>query len=64
MINLLQSDSYGIKGLSMESGNKIVNNSKVAILESQNSLFIHKIRENFYSESNFNDKSLISIESN
>ena len=38
-------DSYDIMGLSLEFGNKTVNNFKVAMMESQNSLFIHEIRE-------------------
>jgi hypothetical protein len=33
-------------------------------MESQNSLFIHEIREKSYFKSNFSDKSLMSIESN
>ena len=44
-INCLPFKSYDIKSLSLESGNKTVNNFKVAMMESQNSLFIHGIRE-------------------
>lgn len=43
--NFLPFDSYDIKGLSLEFGNKTVNNFKVAMMESQNSLFFLEIRE-------------------
>ena len=45
VIHFLPFDSYDIKGLSLEFGNKTVNNFKVAMMEDDNSLFIHEIRE-------------------
>ena len=61
MINLLQFDSYGIKNLVIKSSIAL---KWQLIMESQNSLFIHEIREKSYFKSNFSDKSLMSIESN